>query len=158
MRRNWKVMGARAGLVASALLLGLVVAQGTRLSAQNCFINWLYTDPTCYDETDQYGDFTYHLHTQYFSQDKGTWTLAQGMANPGGGIATQSVSPTAVVIVEDEQTHSASGSFTTTCWGTLASAGTGATSQCNAWDNSATPDCSGGRSVTIKAYLEECSE
>ena len=160
---RWGMVCRRIAVGACGVLLGLALFQGARLvEAGTCVVAWPGSDPTCCDNTDSQGDFSYTLHTQYYSQNKGDWTLALAMANPGGGILNSEqdphqVSPTSVDIEEDDQTHTASGSFTTSCSGTLYNKAQGdKTSQCTAWDDDATPDCSGGRNVTIKAYQEDC--
>ncbi len=138
------------------------LVQGIRTLEAGCAIGWPFSDPTCAVCYENPGEnepqpFEYTVHTQYFSQNKGEWTLMQALANPGGGITQRTISPTSIQIVEDGQTHTASGEIQTTCSGYLdPPANEQKKTQPSAWDATAW-QCSGARDVWVKPYGQSCN-
>lgn len=154
LRRSFEF---RVGLWALCGALGVAaLCEGVRTLEAGCAIGWPFWDPTC-TVAGENRYFSYTVHTQYLSQNKGSWTLAQALANPGGGITQRWISPTSVGIVEDDQTHTASGEIQTTCSGYLDSpANEQKKTQASAWDATAW-ECSGARDVWVKPYGQSCN-
>ena len=148
----FSTMQKATSILGLAAIIVIAGAQVVQISG-TCSLGFATGAPTCKVADDSSQNFAYQTTVSWASQGDGAWTILVYLANPGGGISPH-IKDVDSVNVNDNGGFAGS-TFPVNVSGTKGGAGN-RTSQVDVIDDDPTPDCSGGRSVTVKPFNSSC--